>query len=541
MLNIVSETFIEQYFLYCAILGKYCVHSDLFNYLADLFYIPNEQRQYLFALTEDEPVKDIVTHGDAMRYSRIRQYCELSDYTLIYDDAQEMVSVKSKAIKIAVTNALAACANATQSQIYKTLTDAALAGNIVAMRLLGTLQCVGIFVERQLDIGIKNLVKAGQWGDMVSLLTVSRYLQDDKYALVENLERLAAVVANTQYAELFNKLQQSYGLTVTKQSVEILLLKKAFAANRLKADVYHPLCSRLIFSSALDIKDKEKILFSDNKSLLSEVCDLPLKLTYGNLQLNVDALAQMSLKRAKEQAKLKTELLNADLRQHDGYRPLCIVSDDDYVLETYVNAIISMLQDETDHFERIDVADLKSYDFEPTANNVYVRSCSDEHNNVFFLTLKGDIDSTSLQHVTHFLSSAKRRRFRLNSPRVTLDLSSILPICVCDETNASRISDAVECVHVADISAQEKRSVVSEMLLSKSKLYLTQAVTAQQEVMNILCSCCPSAAERVLDKLFSEQRFNSEFTAITAELIKPYEKVLSAHSQKAYGFGGYVK
>ena len=542
MLHIISETFLQQYFLYCAILGKYCNRLMLFNEVADLFFISDEEREYLFALSEDEPVRDIVTYGDAMRYSRVRQYCEFSEYTLIYDDAQEMVSIKSKAIMLAVNNNLYADANATQSQIYKSLLDGALAGNIVAMRLLGTLQCKGVFVEKQPEIGLKNLTRAGQWGDMVSLLTVARYLllQDDRNVLEECLNRLAAVVAYTKYEHLLNMLQQNYEITATKQSGEILLLKKAFAANRVKADVYNPLCARLIFSSAIDIKDKEKILFSDNKGLLSEVCDLPLKLAYGNLSLDVAALDKSPLKREKEQSKLKTELLNSDLRQHDGYRPLCLVSDDDYALETYVHAIESMLQAE-DHFERIDVADLKQYDFEPTSNNVFVRSCNDAQNNIFLLTLKGDIDNATLQHIKSFLSSAKRRRFRLNSPRVTLDFSPILPICISDEANATRLGDAVECLYIAGISAEEKKSLVNEMLASKSKLYLTKTVSAEQEVMSMLCNGSPSSVERVLDKLFSENRFNSNFTAITAELIKPYEKVLSNHAQKAFGFGGYVK
>ena len=542
MLNIITETFLHQYFLYSAILGMYCNSKQLFDYLADIFFIPQMQREYLFSLSQNEPVNDITTYGDAMRYSRIRQYCEINEYTLIYDDAQEMVSVKGKAIKTALSNKLAAGANATQAQIYKSLLDSALAGNVVAMRLLGTLQCEGIFVEKNVDVGLKNLVKAGQWADMVSLLTAARYLQSDKYALTENFNRMQAVVANTKYAELSSKLQQSYGLTVTAPSEEILLLKKAFAANRVKADVYQPLCARLIFSSALDIKDKEKILFSDNQSLLSEVCDLPLKLTYGNLQFNVDALAEnMPLKRDKEQRKLKTELLNADLRQHDGYRPLCLVSDDDYALQTYVKAINAMLSSQTDHFEKIDVADLKPYDFDPTSNNVFVRSCSDAQNNIFLLTLQGDIDKQILQHVTHFLSSAKRRKFRLNNPRVTLKLDCILPICVSDRANAARLGEAVECLHIADVSAEEKLSLFKEMLVRKSNLYLTKTVSAEQDVIDMLCDCSPNAIERVLDKLFSENRFNDKFTAITADIIKPYVKVLNSHSQKAYGFGGYVK
>ena len=543
MLDIVNETFLEQYFLYTAVLGKYCDKEKLFNYAADLFCIPKSSREYLFKISEDEPVKDIVTYADAMRYSRVRQYCELNDYTLVDDDAQEMVSIKSKALKIASNNNLAADANTTQAQIYKALIDSALAGNIVAMRVLGTLQCEGIFVEQQIDVGLKNLNKACQWGDMVSLLAQARYLREtgDKTALQECLNRLAALVEHTKYQFLLDLLEQNCGIKATNKSEEILLLKKGIAANKVKAEAYHPLSARLIFGNAIDIKDKEKTLFSDNKAILSEVCDLPLKLTYSDLCLNVDNLATMPLKRKQEQMHLKTKLLNSDLRQHDGYRPLCLVSDSDYVLETYVDAIVSTCNPTLIHCEKIDVSDLKPYDFEPTASNVFVRSCNDDKNNIFILTLKGDIDNTTLQQVKSFLSAVKRRRFRLNSPRVTLDLSPILPICVCDEANASKLGNAVECVNVAEISVEEKQNIVLEMLARKSELYMTKPITADKEVVDVLCSCSPNAIERVLDTLFSEQRFNSKFTTITVELFKPYEKTLKSHSTKAFGFGGYVK
>ena len=543
MIDIVNETFVEQYFLYTAILGKYCDKARLFNYVADLFFIPQASREYLFKLSEEEPVRDIVTYGDAMRYSRVRQYCELNDYMLVHDDAQEMVSIKSKVIKLAVSNNLIADANTTQAQIYKALMDTALAGNVVAMRALGTLQCEGIFVDKQVESGLKNLHKACQWGDMVSMLALAKYLREtnDHVALQKCLNRLSAVVENTKYEFLLTLLEQNCDVKATKKSEEILLLKKGIAANKVKADVYHPLSARLIFGNAIDIKDKEKILFSDNKAILSEVCDLPLKLSYDDLSLNLDALDTMPLKRNQEQKNLKTKLLNSDLRQHDGYRPLCLASESDYALETYVDAIVSTFEPSTNHCEMLDVADLKSYDFEPTASNVFARSCNDDKNNIFVLTLKGDIDNATLQQVKNFLSSAKRRRFRLNTPRVTLDLSPILPICVCDESNASKLGNAVERVNVADISAEEKQHIVMEMLARKSELYKTKSITMDKEVMDTLCSCSPASIERTLDKLFSEQRFNNKFTAITVELFKPYEKTLKCHSAKAFGFGGYVK
>ncbi|MCH5156351.1 MAG: hypothetical protein J1G02_00565 [Clostridiales bacterium] len=541
MINIVNETFLAQYFLYASALGKYCDKVRVFNYLADLFYIPQASKDYLFKLSEDEPIKEIVTYGDAMRYSRIRQYCELNEYTLVDDDMQEMVSIKSKAIKLALSNNLAADANATQAQICKALSDTALAGNIVAMRLLGTLQCEGIFVDKQLDIGLKNLNKAGQWADLVSLLALTRYLyaSNDTVALQECLNRLAATVENSNFEYLLETVEQNCGIKHTCKSQEIALLKKGVASNKVKSEAFQPMCARLIFGNAIDIKDKEKVLFSDNKAILSEVCDLPLKLSYNDLSLNLDSLQSMPLKRKQEQSDIKTKLRNSDLRQHDGYRPLCLVSESGYVLEAYLEAIVSAVS--ANHCERIDVADLKPYDFDPTASNVFVRSCNDDKNNVYILTLKGDVDNTAIGHVKSFLNSAKRRRFRLNTPRVTLDLSPILPICVCDEANATKLGNSVECVNLADISAEEKQDIVKVLLDKKSKLYMTKPISADKDVVDMLCNCSPNAIERALDKLFSEQRFNSKFTVITAELFKPYEKILKGNSRNAYGFGGYSK
>lgn len=540
MFDIITETFLQQYFLYSAILGKFCDNRALFDYVAELFFVPQDQRDELFQLTVDETVLEIATLSDTKRFNRINQYRELGGEIVAMDKTQEIIAIKSNAITMAMENQLLAENNATQSIVYNKLLVNASAGNVIALRVLGALQCDGGFVEKRFEDGLKHLNRAAQWGDMVSLLALLKYVHSDRRALIENVERLHAVVLGTEYESLHDKALAFYKLAGTTPSKEIQLLKKAFAVNRARPNVYDPLHARLLYGSAIELKDREKIIFSDAQGALTAVCDLPLKLTYGVLSMDVAALDSLPFKRDKEKSQLTLELRNVDLRQNDGYRPICISGSSNFVLETYAKALLNM-EHETDHYERIDVADLKQYDFEPTGNNIFIRSAVDGKNNVFVLVLKGEIEDYAIEHIKSFLISSKRRRFRLNNPRVTLNLEAILPICVCDKANATKLASLVETVKVADVAAEEKRSVVNDMLESKSRYYLFKSIAVDDDVVDMLCNCSPDTAEGVIDRIFSENRFKENFDRVTAEELKPYVKVLQQRAQKAYGFGGYNK
>ena len=144
MTNRQCELFFTTYFSVSTMLleGKYD-KKQLFTTLANMYFIPNASRKGLFAKAEKESVASIRTDKDYLRYLRLRKYSQLQNIPLSEEEEQdrEMITVKGSAITVIARKELMPDAEATVTGVCKKLFAEAGAGNIVAMRTLGILQC----------------------------------------------------------------------------------------------------------------------------------------------------------------------------------------------------------------------------------------------------------------------------------------------------------------------------------------------------------------------------------------------------------------
>lgn len=529
--EILNEAILHQYFLFEAVLGGTVSDKKLFDVISRIFMPDGERAAKLFALTQQPTVNEIVTYDDAMRFARIVQYRELCGLPPVFADEAQTVAVKSSALASATENKLLCGPNATRSMICNCLATRARAGNVVAMRILGVLECYGIFAGAKRAEGVKRLTRAAKWADTVSMIALLAFLPRGEQ--FDDIVRcLLAAVRGGEYETVVDDVCRVYGIGDVTPSKEIKLLKKAFARGRADVNNCDSQAARMLYSNVLSFTDKERVLL-DSKEAMAAVCNLPLSLECAGLQVTLD---ELPFRRERETSRIRSALVNSDLRYGNAYRPLCIKCEGPYVLECYANALCGMSADA--HVERIDVADLKSYDLEPTINNIFVRSACDGKNNVYLLVLKGQVDELVLEQVRNFLS-VKRRRFRLNEPCVTLDLGAILPVCICDGPNAARLKGAVETVSVPDISPDEKRAAVLRMLEEKSLSCLGRVVSAESGAVDVLCAGSLFAAETVLDRLLAENRFEQSFCAVTTACVENIVKLLEEDAYKSYGFGGY--
>lgn len=535
MFSILEETFIFEYFLYSSLLGKYFFPKEVFNCLKEVFCLKDIEG--LYHLLESETIKEIQTEEDYKRYLRIKQYNELVNQPRFFNEQEEiLITMKGKTLAIANQFNLFASQEMTKTLIERNIQSYAKQGSIIAMRIFGTLKCAGIFVEKNTQEGVKYLEKATQWGDAFAALSLMKYDEKNRKS---TLEKINASIIDTPYTFLSTHIQKEYSLITSKINEEILLLKKLFASGKLKQDVYEPMYARLIFGSTIGLKDKEKILFSENKEIISEACDLPLKFKDEDIEIDENVLETMPITRHDEQHNLLVGLRNCDLRTIKTYKPIGIYSDSDHTLEIYTKNIIRMLRH--NHIEKIEVSDLRGTDFEPTKNNVFVRYAEEGKNNIYLLILKGEIEDYVLENVKNFLNSDKRERFHLNSPTVNLNLNPILPICITDKENATKLKNLIEFIKVAPIKSSEKKDVICSMLEEKSRLYQILSTTIEDTALNELNILSLDAVDKVLDRVLKEYRVKNEKIHLTAELLKPFlEEKKSTGMKKTFGFGGTI-
>lgn len=533
MFNVLTESFLFQYFLTQALLGEFNDGKNLFRVLGKIFCITDDEISSLFNLTQSGAVSEISTEEGFKRYKRIKQYNALvgnaSGYT---KDEELLIAIKGNAIVSAVKYGLDAGREATRTQVADKLLSGAENGNIAALRLVGILKCEGMLFEKDMVGGVAQLTKAMRWGDVCATLAMFTYSDVDKFQLFKVLN---ASVKNTPFEFLPKTVADFYGVIAEGCDEEVSLVRRAINANRLNKDTFDPMYARLIFSEAIGIKDKERIVFSENKETVSETCDLPLHLKYGDICLDEEAIGGVPLNRQDEFDGVISGLYSSDLRTLNTFRPMCLSCDSDYVTERYLSAIERALP--TAHIERIVVGELREYDLQPTKNNVFVRGLDERSNNVWLLIFKGEISEGVIEAVTAVLRSEKRRKFQLYHPTVCLDLSSVLPICICDGENAAKLKNLVELIPLAAVNSAEKPDAIGEVVERKRTDYSFGKVTLTSEVVERLCAMPVESAEKVLDKVLRQNRRKSLILNIDMDIVKPHLD-RATHANNAYGFGG---
>ena len=532
MLNAIVEMFISEYFLFKAVLGKYLTNSkELFLALSRICLIPEQDADKLYDLAENEIAKQINTEKEFMQHQRMQKYSELiGTAKKLNSEWEEVVRIKGNAILIAQSYNLVLDADASRNVVYTCLSSAATSGSVFAMQMMGILQCEGIFVDRNEKAGLKNLSKAADWNDSMSILALLRYCSDSR---AYNMARLRQVIKFSPFTNFYDTALQQYGPVDKVEVGEVKLLYKAFGSGVLKREVYDPQYARILNGKALYIKDKEKTVLSQNKELLSLIGDLPLKLSRECIRtIDIDTVQDVPLKRKSEIATIIQALNNSDLRELPAFRPLCLCSDSKYILNMYANALST--KSKSTHVEVIDVGELIEYDFEPSPNNIFVRSINEDKDNRFLLFFNGEISERKMDAVKSILQSSRRTKFHLNSPNVTLNLGAVLPVCFCDKRNVQLLKPYCDIIMLESVSADELTTAIKDILISKETLYGVGTIKLDGNATDIFNGYDIDTVEKIIDGAVRARREKGADITLSRDILREYK---SDNEKSRIGFG----
>ena len=548
MFTFLEETLLREYFLHCAVLGEFAPNKQLFNRLTKAFGLSSRKAQALYELTEQEAVREIATAVDANCYKRITQYRMETDQPALYDaQTDALITVKSEAIAHATRTEMRVECKTTQTNVYQTLLDRVAGGCVDAMRIMGTLQLYGLFVDKNVAAGTDNLLRASQWGDVVAMFLLIRAGVDVDYVN----RNFYAATRNNLYGALYDVANIENAEEFANCNAEITLLNKLFNSKLVKKWVYSPAHAHVLYATGISREDKEKILLSQNSQLLSEVANLPIYSPVEELRCQPECVKTV-LSREAEQEQIVRALQNRDLRTWTNYKPLCLAVNSTYLQKLYAKAIEIAFRGEM--VERIYVAELQERDFEPTQNNVFVRHCktvadnervvkqTNDTSNVFLLFLNGNISDSVLKRVKEFLSTAWRRQVQLLHPSVTLNFSYALPILICDAANAKKLKNLVETVQIADANAEEAKIAIDDLLRKKAAKFFGGMVEITDNATELLAEVSLEGAEEILETAFKALRAEHRHQDEVAIAIKPFvDAYKQQHGERSYGFGGINK
>lgn len=534
MLNAIIEMFISEYFLFRAVLGKYLTNSkELFLALSRICLIPEQDTDTLYDLAENEIAGQINTEKEFMQHQRMQKYSKLiGNNQMTNNEWEEIIGIKGNAILIAQSYNLLLDADASRNVVYTCLSSAATSGSVLAMHMMGILQCEGMFVDKNEKSGLKYLTKAADWNDSISVLALLHYCKDNR---TYNMARFRQIIKFSPFSDLYNRAMKHYGPVDEMEVEEVKLLYKAFGSNVLKREVYDPQYARVLNSKALYIKDKEKTVLSQNKELLSIIVDLPLKLSSESIRtIDVNTVQDVPLKRESEIATIAQALKNSDLRELPAYRPLCLCSDSKYIQNMYASAIAA--KSKFTHIETIDIGELIEYDFEPTPNNIFVRSINEDKNNCLLLFFNGEISERKIDAAKSILQSSRRTKFHLNNPNVTLNLGAILPICFCDKRNAPLLKPYCDIITLASVSADELSTAIKDIIISKETMYGVGAIKLDDKATDIFNDYDIDTAEKIIDAAVRAHREKGTEITLSRDILREY-KIDNENSRIGFGEG----
>lgn len=533
MFDHLTEMMLRSYFIAENTVGRfYGDKQALFSAYAKIFLVPSDEAARLFALASREEVTGILSEREYHQHLRLKQFLAMNARSRVSDaELEDMIDLKGTAFTMALNYQLMQDAKEVKSVACENLALAAESGIITALNVLGILQMEGIVLGKDRENGLRKIQNAADWDSEEGLLAALYY---DAEGREKYLERLHDCMVRIGHGMAFERVRAVYGDYTEGKHGEYKLLEKAFRQGLLKREVYNKPYARLVYSKLLNDRDKEALVLSPNKELFAEACSLPLKLGSTSASFNAEALADLRPDRVEERTKVICGLGNTDLCAVPSYRPLCFVSGSKYMLNFYETLIPRCFRG--CHTERIEVSDLAEYDFEPTKNNIFVRSCDEDAFNLYLLSFRGEISDRYFDMVKNFLQSGKRGKFRLNHPSVSLDLSAVLPVCFADSENAKKLRPYCDIIRITELTVSEKVNFLEHILEEKAQTYGIGKLTVRAEVAEKLTEYGIDDIERVCDAAICEHRTH-ELT-LTEEIVRPYLRGIGA--RRTYGFGGSI-
>lgn len=533
MYSLNIELCLNAYFFVEHVFGGAFDRRAVFNKFGKIFLVPNELRDELFCVIEARAVREADTLDNYNRYMRIREYCGGLDGVKPSFDAAatEVLKIKGGALKFAAEIKLKTVSDSPECEVCQGLFNAANLGVTQAMFIVGILSSEGIIVSANSAAGLKHINKAAAWNSIEGVLC-ALYYDNTQRAL--NMDRLYALTCGSPDPDLCVLAEAAYGVKHTGKPFDTLLLEKAFAGGKINRALYNAQYARVTHGPLLTAADKERLVLSDNAALIAEACELPLKLKK-RLACGAARLGALALDRADERAAVTRMLENSDLCDIYEYRPLCLCSDSDYLLDMYARAIADGVKNA--HFVRIEAVDLEPQDFDATKNNIFIHNCDEDSDNIYLLFVRGKVDPNVIDRITEFLSSRRRRHTRLRVPSVTVDLGAILPVCFCDRRGAQSLGAAVNTVRLADIAADERAAATTDLLAKKAEYFGVDGIALDDGAAAALFGMPFDTASQAIDGAVMLRRRGATKLTLTEPDLRAAQDRGTPQTNN-YGFGG---
>ncbi len=521
-LTILEERFLTSYFEFELLIADFISkeeRSKLFCELSRIYLIDDKRRSELFDLCQSDGVISVSSESDYNLQKRLNDFKRLNGITRNRDEAY-FIDIKGRAITLLKQMGYNSILDATKPATFSFLANTCQFGVIGSMRILGTLQILGIFTDKDERSGKALIKKCARWNDADSILTMLMYEEQNRK---EYISMLYSVSDSTPFEVLFDNARVFYGFDRVRKHKPTDLIESAIGLGIVKRDIYSPQVVRIAYSEVLSDGDKTKLILN-NQNLIAQINDLPLSLNNEELELCDNTISM--LQRENERQAVIQSVMYSAMR---GALCPCLVTNDEFVSNDYITMLDSAF--ENVNVIKIDARELNGNDFSLDKNNVLIRSLCEDKRNIILLVLRSGADINMVELLARFLKESTRASFHLASPGISLDLSSVLTVCVCDSGMLSYIKQACDIIQLSPISSDEASRIIDKIIAQRSLEYGIENLAIEDSAKRALIEKFGSFNDtsRALDKIIYSYKGKSSEGLITLDSI---ERFIDSRSRK---------
>lgn len=412
----------------------------------------------------------------------------------------------------------------TVEETVAALEYAAGAGDTDCMALLAFMTHRGYLVKKDTERAHGMLCEVAFWNHTFSLLMCLGYCKGER--IFQSI--LKTVLLGTSQHEAWDYVADYHSLSDVNTDGVAEALEKRFALKLSERDKVNGDMLKVVKSTVITENSKIKLISTLAREI--KVDYLPIDIGRRKaLKIPTDIVFGRLLEREDELRAILSGLSLFKLRQSLEYRPLLLVCDDGYVLDSYKEALAASF--EGCSVIRVDLAGCSDIRFTPTRENPIVnemnrQGCADA---VVLLENCDALDDRQQRELAKFLRINSRKGECMTVGTISLNLTGILPILTASSKVSAELGDECDAVKLAGVKTDEKKNVIRMMVKEKGELFGLSHSALDSAALDILSRYALDEASSLIDKALA-------FSDKSEGRVVIGESVLSRILPKGNGF-----
>lgn len=499
------EPLLAKYYLLCSVCNAYMSDEEdrrIFSLLSSVFCVSeNSLTDTYYMESQKEHFKVISDFRSYERFCRTAEFAKNSGQNIEMTEFDRVILAQKREAMIISDSLFRACKHLTKENINEILLLFSNNGSVDAMSMHAFMEYHGICMKKDSESAKKTIRRCAGWNDLFANLMGLSY---DKENSERYFNRLFTVMNTTSKREAFEHIRECFGYSgaLTEDRVA-KIINKAFGMGIVRRELYDRAFSKVAHSSVISAEDKEKLLLTKQKDALPALSDLPFDIKKkGNILCDEKCTDLPVIKREWEMTKIMQNLAVSAACPREVYRPLLIISSDEYVSEMYSEMIKKGIGDVRS--VTISAGTMSGGDLAHSRENFILRGLCEtkDANTVFFIKDCEELDDANLEDMCRLLESEYRKKYRLSAPPVSMDLSTVGFVLFANEQNpaVTALSHFCDTVRTAKINQSEKKTVIASIFEQKKEAFAHRDVQMSDGCVEYLCSYDVKQSDRIIDE-----------------------------------------